>query len=132
MISYDYYLNTYYGATSAFSDAETWNKYQSRAWDKLKHLTFGRVSEDSTDDDVKKAVCALADAIYQLDGVKAEIAKRGGSVVASMSSLGMSVSFGNSDTELARAGASAKDEQRYLFGVAETYLAGSGLLYGGF
>ena len=95
-------------------------------------LTYGRVSQSDTDDNILKAVCALADAIYQLDGVKADIAKRGGGVVSSMSSLGMSVSISNSDTDLAKAGASAKEEQKYLFGVAEEYLAGSGLLYGGY
>ncbi len=132
MISYDYYLNNYYGATSAFSDENVWNRYQARAWDKLKHLTFGRVSEDSTDDNVMKAVCALADALYVLDGAKQSIAEAGGSVVTSMSSLGMSKSFSNSDTELARAAADMKEETKYLRDVAEQYLQGSGLLYGGY
>jgi len=133
MVDYNFYTNNYFGDTGAFKDVDIWRKYESKAVDKLNYLTYGRLKKlDSYSDDVKKAVCSIADSLYAIDSIKKVIQKNDGAVVSSMSSLGVSVSYSNELTSLQKASASDSAERTFLMCRAKEYLQGSGLLYAGF
>ena len=130
---YDFYVNTFYGDTGIFADEETWIKYESKAADRLDYLTYGRLKKiDDYSDNIKKAVCSIAEALHAIDSVKKVFAQNDGAVVSGMSSLGVSVSYSNELTSLQKASADDIAENAFLRRRAEEYLRGSGLLYAGF
>lgn len=69
---YQFYTEKYYGDTVPESD---FPKYAERASDRIDAITFGRLvngfpEEERAVTKVKKAVCAVAEALYQIDRIK--------------------------------------------------------------
>lgn len=69
---YQFYTEKYYGDTVPESD---FPKYAERASDRIDAITFDRLvngfpEEERAVTKVKKAVCAVAEALYQIDQIK--------------------------------------------------------------
>lgn len=132
IVDYDYYKDVFKGTTSAF-DASTFEDVEHNAEYKLNYLTSGRLAcMDTYSDKIKDAICALCDALHDIDTVRTSIRENNGNVVSSMSSFGISVSYASDVTELRRAAVSLAGENCYLRKIASEYLIGSGLMYVGF
>lgn len=146
---FEFYVSDYRGA--ALTDEGTAFRWLERASDELDALTFGRLAFAMPTVEahvlkVKKAVCAVAEALFYIDiqskaatAQKAEDGTYRGAV-ASISSGRESISFsGNSATATVYAAAAASEgAQRKLIGsIAVKYLAnipdayGVNLLYAG-
>ena len=143
-----FYQGTYYGETLTEENAARW---LTRASDELDTLTFGRLTfafptVESHVEKVKKAVCALADALYLVDvqrrAASAQKAQDGQyrGAVASVTSGKESVSYstGGTAATVYAAAATNPDELTRLMGdIAVKYLAnipdaaGINLLYAG-
>ena len=96
--TYDFYKEKYYGDSIEESLFPKWN---DRASEKLDYLTNGNITEESLaeyDEKIQKAVCALADTLYQIDYKTAHANDENGGNVKSMSSGGRSISFGSNET----------------------------------
>lgn len=144
---YGFYVNTYYGNTLPGNNAEIWLE---RASDYVDTITFNRLDTAFPINEkhalkVKKAVCAVADALYSID-----IQRKAGSAqigtdgkvtgaIASISSGRESVSYatGNTASIYSAAAGSAETANSYTLYVASMYLAnvpdanGVNLLYAG-
>lgn len=139
---YQFYTTTYYGDTVPESD---FPKYAERASDRIDMITFDRLVDGLPDDErsqtkIKKAVCALADAIYQIDQVKkasmeavGTVTREDGTVVSkavsSVSSGSESISFttgpsGGTESIYGQAAIDKKVESVLLYQVAMEYLSG--------
>lgn len=144
----EFYLNVYHGDTLTMDNAEKW---LDRASDYIDHITFHRLEKafpivGSDVMKVRKAVCAIAEALYMIDiQRKAGAAKAGtdGSItgaVASVSSGRESISYatGGTASVYSAAASSTSAADSYIRNVAEPYLAnvpdknGINLLYAGF
>ena len=136
----EFYKTKYYGDT--VSD-ESLEKYLEKASDRID--TFDRLVDGLPDNEraqtkVKKAVCAVADCLYQIDEVKkASMATVGtvtredgtmtGKMVSSVSSGAESISYvtgtsGNNSDIYSQAAMDKKVENVLLRQVATDYLAG--------
>lgn len=139
---YKFYTEKYYGNTVPESD---FPKYADRASDRIDMITFDRLVDGLPDDErsqtkIKKAVCALADAIYQIDQVKkasmetvGTVVREDGTVVnkvvSSVSSGSESISFatgssGGTESIYGQAAVDKKVESVLLYQVATEYLSG--------
>ena len=145
---YDFYVSGYFGEDLEPNSAARWLEMAS---DELDTLTFGRLTfamptVEAHVAKVKKAVCAVADALFHIDQQqKAAAAKRAedGSyrgAVASISSGKESISFsmgGASASSYAAAAASEVERAKLIGGIVSKYLAnipdanGINLLYAG-
>lgn len=145
---YTFYTASYYGDVLSQTNAPKW---LDRASDALDALTFGRlISAFPTDEThvlkVKKAVCAVAEALFNIDAQKqaasaqkaADGTYRG--AIASISSGRESISYsgGNVSASVYAAAAASTGAQNELLGsIAVQYLAnipdanGVNLLYAG-
>lgn len=146
---YGFYKASYYGET--LTDETTANRWLDRASDEIDALTFGRLTFAMPTVEahvlkVKKAICAVAEALFYIDiQSKAAMAQKAEDgtyrgAVAAISSGRESISFsGNSATASAYAAAAADDsaKRRLIADVAAKYLAnvpdanGVNLLYAG-
>lgn len=146
---FDFYKGSYYG--EVLTDETTAGRWIERASDELDALTFGRLTFAMPTVEahvlkVKKAVCAVAEALFYIDiQSKAAMAQKAEDgtyrgAVASISSGRESISFsGNSAAASAYAAAAASEgARRKLIGsVVVSYLAnipdayGVNLLYAG-
>lgn len=139
---YQFYTEKYYGDTVPESD---FPKYADRASDRIDMITFDRLVDGLPDDErsqtkIKKAVCALADAIYQIDQVKkasmetvGTVVREDGTVVSkavsSVSSGAESISYvtgttGSNTDIYSQAAMDKKVENVILRQIATDYLAG--------
>lgn len=139
---YQFYTTTYYGDTVPESD---FPKYAERASDRIDSVTFDRLVNEFPEEEravtkVKKAVCAVADALYQIDQIKkasmetvGTVTREDGTVVSksvsSISSGSESISFsagssGGSESIYGRAAVDKKVESVLLYQVATEYLYG--------
>lgn len=145
---YNFYQNVFYGEIIPRCKAHKW---LSLASDEIDTLTFGRLtnafpSVETHVEKVKKAVCAIAEALYQIDIQHKAVAAQHNAdgsyrgAVASISSGRESISYavGNiSASTYAAAAASAVEQDKLLSRIAEKYLAnipdinGVNLLYAG-
>lgn len=119
-VDYDFYITSYFGSVVPQSD---FPRVAERASDFVDTMTFDRLagrlpSDERSQKHIKKAVCALADKIYELDlAEKNSVAAAGGNtttVGASGSTTGIitSVSSGSESISYAtpqQIGASAKE-----------------------
>lgn len=69
---YAFYTNEYYGDVVPETD---FPKYADRASDRVDEITFDRLADGLPSDSrankkVQKAVCSVADALYQIDSIK--------------------------------------------------------------
>lgn len=139
---YQFYTTTYYGDTVPGSD---FLKYAERASDRIDAITFDRLvdgfpEEERASTKVKKAVCAVAEALYQIDQIKkasmesvGTVTREDGTVVSkavsSISSGSESISFatgssGNTESIYGHAALDKKVESVLLYQVATEYLSG--------
>lgn len=139
---YEFYKNKFYGDTVPESD---FIKYAERASDRIDQYTFDRLVDGLPDNErvktkVQKAVCAVADTMYQIDQIKkasmdavGTIQKEDGTVVnkavSSVSSGNESISYATgsniSGNVYAQASMDKKVENALLLNVATEYLAGA-------
>lgn len=139
---YEFYKNKFYGDTVPESD---FLKYAERASDRIDQYTFDRLVDGLPENErvktkVQKAVCAVADTMYQIDQIKkasmdtvGTIQKEDGTVVnkavSSISSGNESVSYATgsniSGNVYAQASMDKKVENALLLNVATEYLAGA-------
>lgn len=139
---YQFYTEKYYGDTVPESD---FPKYAERSSDRIDAITFGRLVNGFPEEEravakVKKAVCAVADTLYQIDQIKkasmesvGTITREDGTVVSkavsSISSGSESISFatgssGNTESIYGQAALDKKVESVLLYQVATEYLSG--------
>ena len=139
---YEFYKNKFYGDTVPESD---FLKYAERASDRIDQYTFDRLVDGLPDNErvktkVQKAVCAVADTMYQIDQIKkasmdtiGTIQREDGTVVnkavSSVSSGNESISYSTgsniSGNVYAQASMDKKVENALLLNVATEYLAGA-------
>lgn len=139
---YQFYTEKYYGDTVPESD---FPKYSERASDRIDAITFDRLIDGLPENEraqtkVKKSVCAVADALYQIDQIKkasiesvGTVTREDGTVVSkavsSISSGSESISFatgssGNTESIYGQAALDKKVESVLLYQVATEYLSG--------
>ena len=139
---YRFYTEKYYGDTVPESDFQ---KYAERASDRIDAITFDRLvngfpEEERAVTKVKKAVCAVTEALYQIDRIKKSSMESVGTVtredgtvvskaVSSISSGSESISFsagssGGSESIYGQAALDKKVESVLLYQVAMEYLSG--------
>ena len=139
---YQFYTEKYYGDTVPESD---FPKYEDRASDRIDMITFDRLADGLPDDErsqtkIKKAVCALADTIYQIDQIKKASMETVGTVlredgtvtgkaVSSVSSGSESISYvtgttGSNSDIYSQAAMDKKVENVLLRQIVTDYLAG--------
>lgn len=111
-VDYEYYKESFVGSKISKT---AFPKYEARAEAHLHRITFGRVkSLLEIPDEVKKAICAMAEINYQEDkktlGIRSENID------------GYSVSYGDFTSETKNA---------ELYSAAKDYLSDTGLLYRG-
>ena len=139
---YEFYKNEFYGDAVPESN---FLKYADRASDRIDQYTFDRLVDGLPDNErvktkVQKAVCAVADTMYQIDQIKkasmdavGTIQKEDGTVVnkavSSVSSGNESISYATgsniSGNVYAQASMDKKVENALLLNVATEYLAGA-------
>lgn len=146
---YSFYTGVFYGDTLTEDNA---NKWLERASDELDTLTFRRLSSAFPTNDadairVKKAVCAIAEALCLIDvqqkAVSAQLAADGNyrgaitSISSGDESISYSVNGAASTSAYAAAAASAAAQTSLISSIAAKYLAlvpdanGINLLYAG-
>lgn len=122
-VNYEYYRESFLG--NAIPE-ESFDRIAKSASAFIREITFDRVSPDDIPEDVKDAVCAVCETVYQEEE---RIQKSGSSQeVKSMSTDGESVSYITEGSD----GKSRGDvmwEKKYA--VARQYLIHTGLLYRG-
>lgn len=132
---YTFYTESYYGDELAESNAAKWLE---RASDELDAMTYHRLqrnypSSDISDALVKKAVCAMAEALYFIDVQRlAGSAQKGADggyhgAVTSLSSGKESVSYASNSvgsTVYAKAAADKVTRTMVLQDIAAKYLSG--------
>lgn len=146
--TYDEYVTLYYGDSLSSTNAQKW---LSRASDEIDVLTFGRLQKNGLPErtyfvnQIKKACCAIADALYQIEYSQKAAALAMDSdgfyhgPVASLNSGKESISFtnGTSGSSIAKAASSMEERDNLINGIAVKYLAnvpdatGINLLYAG-
>lgn len=130
--NYEFYKDNYLGNVIAEAD---FPRLSERASEKLDLLTFDRLADnfptdERTADKVKKAVCALAEIISDIDVAEKTSRENGGMGISSVSSGSESISYSNNS--LVGAVLSDRNAQNKLFyETAREYLSGTGLLYEG-
>lgn len=144
---FDFYQKGFFGDVLTEDNAEKW---LSRASDELDGPTFGRLTfafptVEAHAEKVKKAVCAIAEALFYIDvqrrAASAQKAADGSyrGSVASISSGRESISYSNNSaaTTYAAAAASTEAQTSLINSIAVKYLAnipdahGVNLLYAG-
>lgn len=130
--TYGFYEKKYYGDSIEESLFPKWN---DRASEKLDYLTNGNITEESLteyDEKIQKAVCALADTLYQIDYKTAHANDENGGNVKSMSSGGRSISFGSNETLIDKVLGDKVAQNRLCYDTVCEYLSGTGLLFAGY
>lgn len=144
---FNFYANTFYGDTLTGDNADKW---LARASDFVDTITFRRTENAFPEDEadaikVRKAVCAIAEAQYQIDmqakATQAATDAQGNirAAVASISSGRESISYmqNANNSAYAKAAADQAEARRLLGDIAALYLAdvpdstGVNLLYAG-
>ena len=144
---YDFYSSQYFGDVLTGENADKWLE---RASDFIDAITFRRTESTFPEDEadavkVKKAVCAIAEAQYQIDmqakATQAATDAQGNirAAVASISSGRESISYmqNANNSAYAKAAADQTEARRLLDDIAALYLAdvpdstGVNLLYAG-
>lgn len=143
-----FYTESYYG-NSLSEDTAT--RFLEQASDEIDALTWGRLSSAFPKNElhiskVKKAVCAVADALFLIDAQsKAALLQKSengytGGVISSVSSGKESISYANNGTQnsvYALAAANSTEKSKLINEIAVRYLAnipdsnGINLLYAG-
>lgn len=130
--NYEFYTSKYFG--DIIPDT-VFNRFTSRAEDDLHELTFDRLKDvDEYDEKVQKAVCELAEVLYQIDiAMKATMVREDGNggVIKSKSSGGESVSYDVSNNLIYVVLKDEAAQKKLKYNTVAKYLRGTGLLYAG-
>lgn len=131
---YGFYSDSYFGDTLTAENASRW---LDRASDYVDAITFHRTENTFPEVEahivkVKKAVCAIADALYKIDmqvkAASAAVDATGSlrTAVASISSGRESISFaqGATGSVYAKAAVDDMEKKKLLGNIAAEYLAG--------
>ena len=114
---YDYYINSWVGTLIPASE---FKRYSSKAERLVKFVTQHRITEVT--DEVKNAVCAAAEASYEIRSSVANIPQG----VKSENTDGYSVTYKDYDTDELK-----YKEQNAMLAAIRQELSGTGLLYQG-
>lgn len=131
MTTYEFYKNSYYGDSIEESSFQKW---ESRAEDKLNLITSGNITESALEEHsirIQKAVCALADLLFEIDKATKTATSKDDSNVKSKSSGGESITFGDSQTLVTKVLSDKTAQDRLMYDTVKEYLSGTGLLYAG-
>lgn len=141
-VDFEFYTTKYYGDTVP---EESFQKYAEKASDRIDSITFDRLVDELPENErdkakVQKAVCAVADALYQIDQIRKSNMEMVGTViredgtvtgkaVSSVSSGSESISYstgtsGQITDIYAQASMDKKVENMMILQVATEYLAG--------
>ena len=129
--TFEFYKSKYYGDSIKESSFPKW---ENRATMKLDQLTYGHIDDaakEEFDEQIRKATCALADLLYQIDYKTTHASDEKGGNVKSMSSGGRSVSFGTNETLVDKVLIDKAAQNRLSYDTVCEYLSGTGLLYAG-
>ena len=129
--TFEFYKNSYYGDSV---EESLFPKWEDKASMKLDQLTYGNINDDTRtefDERIQKATCALADLLYQIDYKTTHANDAQAGNVKSMSSGGHSISFGSSETLVAKVLNDRMAQNRLCYDTVCEYLSGTGLLYAG-
>ena len=129
--TFEFYRDSYYGDSI---DESLFLKWEDKASTKLDQLTYGRIDEvvrTRFDEQIQKAVCALADLLYKIDYKLSHANGEKGGNVKSMSSGGRSISFGTNETFIDKVLGDKTAQNRLCYETVCEYLSGTGLLYAG-
>ena len=138
--TYNFYKATYYG--TAIATEEDFNRLESRACDKLDTMTFDRLvsglpADTRSATKVQKAVCAVADKLYEIEQAE-KMAQSGGfttdesgnlvgKIATSKSSGSESISFSATSSVKSAVLSAVGDTQaqnRLCYETAREYLTG--------
>lgn len=115
-VDHNFYIGEYRGTIVA--EQFTFERLALRASEKLDHFTMGRINPSDITDDVRRAVCAMADILYL-----AEKRTSGGQNIASESNDGYSVTYVTTgEREMIQA------QEEKLYKAAYAYLSRTGLM----
>ena len=131
LTTYDFYKNAYYGETI---DESAFQKWLSKATDKLHYLTYGNITEEAYaeyDKQIQKATCALMDLMFQIDAATKQATAKDETNVKSKSSGSESIAFGEKDTAVTKVLADKSAQNRLMQDTIAEYLADTGLMYAG-
>lgn len=131
LTTYEFYKNTYYGETI---EESAFQKWLSRATDKLHYLTYGNITEEAYaeyDTQIQKATCALMDVMFQIDVATKTATAKDQSNAKSVSSGSESITFGDKDTAVTKVLADKSAQNRLMQDTIAEYLADTGLMYAG-
>lgn len=115
---FEFYQNTYLG--DLITDGTTFARLALRASEMLDHYTMHRIDQSNVGNEVRLAVCAMAEVLFWEEKRKK---KYDGREIASESNDGYSVSFASASDEER---ASLTDKELYL--AAYKYLSQTGLM----
>ena len=130
--NYEFYTSKYFG--DIIPDT-AFDRFASRAEDDLHELTFDRLKDTTEyEDKVQKAVCELAEVLYQIDiAMKATMVHEDGNggVIKSKSSGGESISYDVSSNLIYVVLKDEAAQKKLKYNTVAKYLRGTGLLYAG-
>ena len=129
--TYDFYVSTFYGDSI---EESLFPKWEDKAARKLDQLTYGNINEvtrEKYSEEIQRAVCALAELLYQIDFKTSHAGDEKGGNVKSMSSGGRSISFGTNETLIDKVLGDKIAQNRLCHDTVCEYLSGTGLLYAG-
>lgn len=130
--NYEFYTSKYFG--DIIPD-NSFDKFASKAEDDLHVLTFDRLkSVTECNEKVQKAVCELAEVLYQIDiAMKATMVHEDGNggVIKSKSSGGESISYDVSNNLIYAVLKDEAAQKKLKYNTVAKYLRGTGLLYAG-
>ena len=132
LTTYEFYTKTYYGDTI---DESSFPKWESRAEDKINSITSGNITAEAIEEydlQIEKAVCALADLLYEIDKATRTATAKDESNVKSRSSGNESITYGDSDTLVTKVLSDKQAQNRLFYDTVAEYLTGTGLLYAGY
>lgn len=129
---YVFYTGAYFGD---IIPEDSFPKYERLAEDELHLITGGKLKGlRSYPEEVKRAVCALAEIVFQVDEEKRNTgtgAANHGKIVKTVSSGNESISYDVQKSEFSEAAVSRKLRNRLFQEAVTRYLSGTGLLYAG-
>lgn len=131
LTTYEFY-KTSSGVDTLVSE-DDFPKWLIRATDMLNLLTNDNIDEtalETYNTQIQKAICALVNAMYQVDYQTIHANDEKGNI-KSMSSGGMSVSFGDNATVYTNVIGDTKKQKALYYSEIQIYLHGTGLLYQG-
>lgn len=127
--TYEFYSKTYYGDSI---EESSFAKWESRAEDKLNSVICGNLTEESEHSvPVQKAVCAVAEFLFEIDKATKTATAKDETNVKSKSSGGESITFGDCQTLITAVLSDKKAQDRAIYDIVKDYLSGTGLLYAG-